>query len=158
MTPVTDPRPNPLAIREIAPGSREYEEGKTLRQRVLRDPLGITLSDAELAEEATARHLGAFEGARLVGYLVLYDQGNGSVRMRQVAVDFDRQRSGIGKALVRRSEELARASGYRTMLLHARDVAVPFYLALGYEIFDEPFVEVTIPHRKMKKDLAPQRR
>ncbi len=144
----------PLELREIRHGSPEYEEGKKLRQRVLRDPLGITLSDAELAEEATARHLAAFEGARLVGYLILYDQGNGAVRMRQVAVDFDRQRSGVGKALVRRSEELARANGYRTMVLHAREVAVPFYLALGYEIFDEPFVEVTIPHRKMRKRLA----
>ena len=143
-----------LELREVAYGSPEYEDGKNLRQRVLRDPLGITLSAAELAEEATARHLGAFEGERLVGYLILYDQGNGSVRMRQVAVDFDRQRNGIGKALVARSEELARASGYQTMLLHARDVAVPFYLALGYEIFDEPFVEVTIPHRKMRKRLG----
>jgi predicted GNAT family N-acyltransferase len=143
----------PLALREIAHGSEEYEEGKNLRQRVLRDPIGITLSDAELAEEASARHLAAFEGARMVGYLILFDQGKGSVRMRQVAVDFDRQRSGIGKALVRRSEELARESGYRTMVLHARDVAVPFYLALGYEIFDEPFTEVTIPHRKMRKRL-----
>jgi len=27
-------------------------------------------------------------------------------------------------------------------------------VALGYEVFDEPFVEVTIPHRKMRKALA----
>src|SRR5262245_46477114 len=144
----------PLTLREIAHGSPEYEEGKKLRQRVLRDPLGITLGPAELAEEVTARHLAAFEGERMVGYLILYDQGNAAVRMRQVAVDFDRQRSGIGKALVLRSEELARTSGYRTMLLHARENAVPFYTALGYEIFDEPFVEVTIPHRKMRKQLT----
>jgi GNAT superfamily N-acetyltransferase len=143
-----------LVIREIAYGSSEYEEGKKLRQRVLRDPLGIVLTPAELAGEPTGHHLAAFLGARLVGWLALYDQGNGNVRMRQVAVDFDCQRRGIGKALVARSEELARASGYQTMLLHARDVAVPFYLALGYEIFDEPFVEVTIPHRKMRKPLG----
>lgn len=152
---MTSPR---RTLREIEHGSPEYEAGKKLRQRVLRDPLGIELGPAELAEEASARHLAAFEGERLVGYLILYDQGNGAVRMRQVAVDFDRQRSGVGTALVARSEELARASGYRTMLLHARENAVPFYTALGYEIFDEPFVEVTILHRKMKKDLAPQRR
>ena len=28
-----------------------------------------------------------------------------------------------------------------------------FYTALGYEIFGEPFVEVTLPHRKMRKTL-----
>jgi ribosomal protein S18 acetylase RimI-like enzyme len=74
--------------------------------------------------------------------------------MRQVAVDFDRQRRGIGKALVTRSEGLARSSGYTTMTLHARETAVAFYQALGYEIFDEPFVEVTVPHRKMRKPLG----
>jgi GNAT superfamily N-acetyltransferase len=142
-----------LAIREVAHGSPEYDEGERLRIRVLRDPIGVPRDPAERAEERTLRHVAAFEGERMVGYLMLADQGNGAVRMRQVAVDFDRQRRGIGKALVVRSEELARKSGYQTMLLHAREPAVPFYAALGYEVFDEPFIEVTIPHRKMRKGL-----
>lgn len=142
-----------LAIREIAHGSPEYDEGERLRIRVLRDPIGVPREPEERAEERTLRHLAAFEGERMVGYLMLADQGDGAVRMRQVAVDFDRQRHGIGKALVARSEELARSSGYRMMLLHAREPAVAFYAALGYEVFDEPFLEVTIPHRKMKKSL-----
>jgi GNAT superfamily N-acetyltransferase len=145
--------PSGLILREISHGSPEYDEGERLRRRVLRDPLGIVPSPEECAEERTLRHLAAFEGERMVGYLMLADQGNGAVRMRQVAVDVDRQRRGVGKALVARAEELARASGYQTMLLHAREPAVPFYRALGYEVFDEPFTEVTIPHRKMKKAL-----
>ncbi|HEX6767260.1 MAG TPA: GNAT family N-acetyltransferase, partial [Polyangiaceae bacterium] len=103
--------PPSLAFREVTPGSREYDEGALLRRRVLRDPLGIVPSPEERAEEATLRHLAAFENERMVGYLMLADQGNGAVRMRQVAVDFDRQRRGIGKALVARSEDLARAGG-----------------------------------------------
>ena len=142
-----------LVFREISPGTPEYEEGERLRRRVLREPLGIVPSDAERAEWLTMRHLAAFEAERMIGYLMLADEGNGSVRMRQVAVDFDRQGHGVGRALVARSEELARASGYRSMTLHARDTAVPFYLALGYEVFGDPFVEVTIPHRKMRKTL-----
>jgi GNAT superfamily N-acetyltransferase len=141
-------------LREVTHGSPEYEAGFLLRERVLRTPLGIEMPPNMRAEEVNLRHLGAFEGERLVGYLVLHDQGNGVVRMRQVAVDFDRQRRGIGKALVARSEELARNSGYTTMILHARETAIAFYEALGYEIFDEPFVEVTVPHRKMRKGLA----
>jgi predicted GNAT family N-acyltransferase len=143
-----------ITLREIKHGSPDYETGVSLRKRVLRDPLGIAVHPSERDEEATLRHLAAFEGDRMVGYLMLHDQGNDTVRMRQVAVDFDRQRQGIGKALVARSEELARESGYRTMTLHARETAVSFYTALGYEVFDEPFVEVTIPHRKMKKALG----
>ena len=143
-----------LVFHEVSPGTSEYDEGERLRRRVLRDPLGIVPSAEEQAEWLTMRHLAAFEGGRMVGYLMLAEQGNGVVRMRQVAVDFARQRQGIGKALVARSEELARASGFHTMVLHAREGAVPFYVALGYEVFDEPFVEVTIPHRKMRKALA----
>jgi GNAT superfamily N-acetyltransferase len=144
----------PLTFREVKPGTLDYDEGERLRRRVLRDPLGIVPSEEERAEWKRLRHLAAFEGERMVGYLMLADEGDGSVRMRQVAVDFDRQRHGIGKALVLRSEEHARASGFRTMLLHARDTAVPFYEGLGYEAFDPPFVEVTVPHRKMRKALA----
>jgi len=40
------------------------------------------------------------------------------------------------------------------MLLHARETAVSFYTELGYEVFGEPFVEVTVPHRKMRKTLT----
>jgi GNAT superfamily N-acetyltransferase len=148
------PPPSRVEFREVKHGSPDYETGATLRQRVLRDPLGIVPHPSERDEEATLVHLAAFEAERMVGYLMLHDQGQGSVRMRQVAVDFDRQRRGIGKALVARSEELARSSGYTTMILHARETAVAFYTALGYEIFDEPFVEVTVPHRKMRKRLA----
>jgi GNAT superfamily N-acetyltransferase len=146
--------PSGVEVREVRHRSPEYEEGASLRKRVLRDPLGIVPHPSERDEEATLVHLAAFEAERMVGYLMLHDQGNGSVRMRQVAVDFDRQRRGIGKALVAESEALARRRGYATMILHARETAVSFYTALGYEIFDEPFVEVTVPHRKMRKRLA----
>jgi predicted GNAT family N-acyltransferase len=143
-----------LAFREVSPGSPEYAEGERLRRRVLRDPLGIVPTAEERAEWLTMRHLAAFEGDRMVGYLMLAEQGDGIVRMRQVAVALDRQRRGIGKALVARSEALARESDFHTMVLHARDTAIPFYEALGYEAYDPPFTEVTIPHRKMRKALA----
>jgi predicted GNAT family N-acyltransferase len=150
----SDATPSPLVLREVSPGTPEYGQGERLRRRVLREPLGIVPTAEERAEWLTMRHLAAFEGDKMVGYLMLADQGDGTVRMRQVAVDFDRQRHGVGRALVLRSEELAVAAGFRAMVLHARDGAVPFYEALGYQTFDEPFVEVTIPHRKMRKALA----
>ncbi|HEX6766253.1 MAG TPA: GNAT family N-acetyltransferase [Polyangiaceae bacterium] len=145
----------PLELRELRHGSVEYEAGVVLRVRVLREPFGIVRRPEEHDEERTLIHLGAFEGERLVGTLLLHDQGGGAVRMRQVAVDFERQRGGVGKALVARSEELARERGFSLMVLHARETAVPFYTALGYEVFGEPFVEVTLPHHKMRKRLDP---
>jgi predicted GNAT family N-acyltransferase len=144
-----------LSLREFPFGTLEYETSVGLRYGVLRAPLGLKLGPDERREEATLIHLGAFEGERLVGCLMLHDRGDGSVRMRQVAIAMDRQRSGIGRKLVAFSETHARELGLREMILHARDTAVPFYEKLGYESFGEPFEEVTIPHRKMRKTLAP---
>jgi predicted GNAT family N-acyltransferase len=142
-----------LALRDIAYGSAEYEASFTLRRRVLREPLGLVPTSEERAEEAQLIHLGAFDGANLVGCLMLHDVGNGDVRMRQVAIDFDRQRGGVGTQLVRFSEDVARRRGFRNMVLHARDTAVPFYERLGYTGKGEPFLEVTIPHLAMEKAL-----
>ena len=144
-----------LSLREIRPDTAEYDASFALRRKVLREPLGLTPAPEERTEEAGLRHLGAFDGERLVGCLMLHDLGEGRVRMRQVAVDFDRQRHGIGKALVRYSEAVASRAGFTEMMLHAREPVVAFYESLGYEPFGEPFVEVTIPHRKMRKRLSP---
>jgi predicted GNAT family N-acyltransferase len=121
---------------------------------VLREPLALRPGPEERAEESRLVHLGAFEGDRLIGCLMLHDLGEKRVKMRQVAIDFDRQKSGIGSALVRFSEDVARARGFAEMVLHARETAIPFYEHLGYERQGEPFVEVTVPHLKMRKSLA----
>ena len=44
----------------------------------------------------------------------------------------------------------AHLQGGSEIALHARESAVPFYLALGYGLVGEPFEEVGIPHRKMR--------
>lgn len=75
------------------------------------------------------------------------------MKMRQVAVDSDVQNKGVGRALVEKSEQLARSKGYEVMELNARDVAVPFYKKLNYETVGDMFEEVSIPHFKMKKVL-----
>ncbi|RYG29002.1 GNAT family N-acetyltransferase, partial [bacterium] len=67
-------------------------------------------------------------------------------KIRQVAVDPMEQGKGLGAALMRAIEPLC-----DEIYLHARDTAVPFYLRLGYQIVGEPFEEVGIPHRAMRK-------
>jgi len=50
---------------------------------------------------------------------------------------------------------LSAEMGYREIVLHARESAVRFYESVGYVAEGEAFTEVTIPHRKMVKRLAP---
>jgi predicted GNAT family N-acyltransferase len=122
---------------------------------VLRWPLGLDFTDEQIQAEDSEVHIAALEADKVVGCLVLTPMDEGVIKMRQVAVEPELQGQGIGAQVVELSEQVARARGFNEMVLHARDTAVPFYLRLGYEVFGEPFEEVTIPHRKMRKYLGP---
>jgi len=144
-----------IECRQYEYGSADYKIALALRTKVLRDPLGLKFDPADLARESGSFHFGAYEGKNLVGTLILapVEDDAESLKMRQVAVDDSVQSKGVGKALVKFSEHFARQNGFKRIELHARDTAVPFYLALGYEKFGEMFYEVTIPHLEMIKVL-----
>jgi hypothetical protein len=89
----------------------------------------------------------------MLGYLCLQPLGADQVKMRQVAVSPQVQGKGVGRALVTYSEVVAARIGFQDMVLHAREIAVPFYLKLGYTIVGDRFEEVNIPHFKMTKSL-----
>jgi predicted GNAT family N-acyltransferase len=140
-------------ICEVAHGSTEYWATVDLRDAVLRKPLGLQFSAEELDAENRSHHVACYRGNKLVGCLVLCPQGDDDVRMRQVAVVLELQGQGIGTALVEFAEALARKTGYRRMILHARDTAVAFYENLGYARVGDQFEEVSIPHWTMEKWL-----
>ena len=139
---------------EIAPhNSPSYLAAVELRRLVLRLPLGLDFTEAELAQEAEQVHMVDMELGTAVACLSLVPQEK-SVKMRQVAVEPARQGQGRGRALVEFSEAWATEHRFETVMLHARATAVPFYLALGYAVIGEPFTEVGLPHRAMQKRLA----
>lgn len=143
-----------MYITEIEFGTPEYDETVALRDRILRQPLGLEFSIDDLKMEYRDIHLVCIAPAgEIVGCLILSDKGGKKVKMRQVAVDKPLQKQGIGKMLVEASEQLARHRGYDCITLHARDTAIPFYLNLGYVPVGEPFTEVTIWHQEMEKRL-----
>jgi len=142
-----------LDIRLVAHNSPEYRETVALRFRILREPLGLSFTEEQLAAESGDLHLGAWLDGKLAACLLLTPLDSATVKMRQVAVDDGLQGRGIGTALVRRSEEIAKERGFTSMTLSARATAVPFYLRLGYDLIGEEYEEVTIPHRKMEKRL-----
>jgi GNAT superfamily N-acetyltransferase len=63
------------------------------------------------------------------------------------------QGKGIGRALMQFAENLARDHGYRTLTMHARKNAVGFYEKMGYRVKGPEFLEVSIPHYEMEKEL-----
>ena len=109
-----------LTIREVAHGSPEYWETAELRNVVLRKPIGLEFSAADVEAEKRYRHLACYCGNDLAACLMLDPLDGGGIRMRQLAVAPQLQRQGIGKALVEYSATWAREAGYRR-----NDVARP---------------------------------
>lgn len=142
-----------MIIHEVEHGSPAYWATVELRDAVLRKPLGLHFQAEELAAEKDSRHIACYRGERLVGCLVLRPMAGGDIQMRQVAVVAELQGHGIGTALVEFAEALSRKIGYRRLVLHARETAVPFYEWLGYARIGDRFEEVTIPHWAMEKRL-----
>ena len=97
--------------------------------------------------------IGCFEDDELEGCCILTKEGNGTIRLRQMAVTDILQGKGIGRVLMQFAENIARDKGFTLMTMHARSNAVGFYEKLGYKIVGEEFYEVTIPHCLMEKEL-----
>lgn len=142
-----------IEIKEIEFDSPEYKDEVELRDKILREPLGLTFTAEQLKSEENEYHLGAYLSGKLIGCLLLKPIDNSTVKMRQVAVDETIQGKGVGKKLVEFSEQFAFGKGYSEIILNARDTAVQFYLKMGYKVIGEMFIEVTIPHYKMQKTL-----
>ena len=49
------------------------------------------------------------------------------IQMTQVAADENVQGRGVGRSMVKYSEDFATRFGFQEMVLHARETAVPFY-------------------------------
>lgn len=152
----------PWSLRWFAHGGPDYRAALDLRREILRRPLGLEFTGEDIAAEAAEYHLGLFEKdgveepAResLVGTLILRPLTPASWQMRQVAVAESRRGRNGGALLVEEAERRACHSGVRELVLHARSHVVGFYERLGYTPEGGWFTEVTLPHRRMRKDLA----
>lgn len=143
-----------ITVQEIAFNSEEYHRTVELRDEVLRRPLGLTFSPEQLAAEGSDMHLAAIENGAVIACAILTPLSEHRVKMRQVAVAPLHQGTGIGRRLVEYCETVARQRGFTEMFLHARATVVPFYEKSGYCTVGEEFVEVTIPHRVMMKNIS----
>ena len=143
-----------LYFIEIQFATPEYDELVQLRTKILRKPLGLEFTIDQLSNEYNDFHFGIYnQELKLLGGMIFNNTGNNTLKMRQVAVDDVCQNKGIGKFMVKQSEEWAKEKGFKKIELNARDTAIPFYQSLGYEAEGEIFIEVSIHHLKMVKNL-----
>ena len=144
--------PEPHVFKEIPFGSDGYELECRLREDVLRRPLGLSLSEEDLAGEETQLHFGLLEpDSNVVACVIAAPISPTTARIRQMAVATDHQGKGLGRRVMHELEKSLRARGFRTLELDARAAAVGFYEKLGYCVVGDEFIEVTVPHFRMVK-------
>lgn len=100
--------------------------------------------------DAISRHLLAVaDDGSLIGCARLLPDGH----VGRMAVLSAWRRGGIGRALLDRIEQLARAGGHSQLRLSAQTHASGFYLAAGFQCEGEEYEEAGIPHIAMIKKL-----
>lgn len=135
-------------------GSASHRDMIALRHRVLREPLGLAFSEEQLAAEEDQIHLALRRDDVVVGTLLLVPpDAKGRARLRQMAIDPSLERQGFGKLLLHHGEGRLLHLQATRITLAAREDAVGFYAKLGYVRRGRPFIEVTIPHLLMVKQL-----
>lgn len=142
-----------MALKQIYHGSSDYDQMVKLRYEIMRKPLGLDFSEDELKKEKDDVLIGAFEDDRIIGCCLLTKIDNQCTRLRQMAVQKNRQGMGIGESMMQFAENIARDKGFKTMTMHARETAIGFYERYGYKTKGDEFIEVNIPHRVMEKKL-----
>jgi predicted GNAT family N-acyltransferase len=143
-----------IAVVEVIYGTDLYAQTLALREAVLRRPLGLRVTAEEREDDLNRQHFGALSSGQVVGAVSLKPLSEAIVQLKQMAVAEERQRRGIGRALLVHAESWAQASGFHVMVLHAREGAEAFYARYAYVAEGEPFEENTIPHIRMTKRLA----
>jgi predicted GNAT family N-acyltransferase len=145
---------NPITLKRIDIHAPEYPQVWTLREEILRRPLGMSLNDEDLSKEAEEYIIIALQQEIVIGCVMLRPISTDRLKLRQMAVAENFQGKGVGAAIVAGAEHLATELGVPYISLHARMEAVPFYERCGYERVGVEFTEVGIPHLLMQKRLS----
>lgn len=144
---------NEVMIKEVFFNTPEYESELELRDKVLRKPLGMNISDDNLEIEINDYHICSLIDSKVVGTLLLRKFNSSTLQMKQVAVDKSFRNKNIGRNLISFAENFAKDNGFTKIILNARKTAIPFYEKIDYLKIGAEFIEVGILHIKMTKDL-----
>ena len=115
----------------------EWDLYFNLRYEVLRAPWNQPRGSERNEGDATAEHFAFFENEQIIGVGRLDFTENLGSQIRFMAVDSRFQGRGIGRQLMQHMEEIARNKGCKVTILHAREIALPFYEKLGYDITEK---------------------
>lgn len=130
----------------------EMAQVMALRHAVFCDEQGVPPELEHDAEDATALHLVAVEGDRVIGTCRVLGEGP-SVRLGRMAVAREHRGRGLGAALLAAAHAAAAEQGAREVAIHAQMSALGFWERAGYVAEGPEFEEAGIPHVAMRRVL-----
>lgn len=140
-------------VRRLADGA-SLEDAFDVRTEVFIEGQDVAEALEMDGKDDGARHVVAYDGDRAVGTARLRSPDPGVAKVERVAVLDEYREQGVGVALMREIEAIAREEGRDRAVLHAQTRVEGFYEKLGYERdSDEVFEEAGIPHVAMAKSL-----
>ena len=145
-------------IEEIHHGSDDYRAVLVWRDRILRRPLGLVLTDEDTAGEECQRHFVLRDGETILAGVIAVARQPATVRLRQMWVRDDRSGQGLGRSLLAGVEEMLRAEGFLRITLNARVAVRGFYKKCGYTAEGPVFTEIGIPHIRMIRCIGQNER
>ena len=125
-----------------------------LRWRILRERWTSDRESGKDEHEEHAVHLMAFVDNHLFGVGRLNFNTPTEGRIRYMAVESAFSGLGVGSAILRKLEQVAKDNGATTLVLNARESVVPFYQKHGYFVSgtaDKLFGSIV--HWQMSKNL-----
>ena len=146
--------PQNLVVR-VPQTETEWKLYNQLRFRVLREPWNQPEGSEILEDDYSAIHAMILTSdVQVIGASRLHFPDEKTAQLRMMAIDPNWQGKGLGRLLVEYLEDKARKAGAAILVLEARENAVPFYKALGYEITKESYLLFgEIQHYTMEKSF-----
>jgi GNAT superfamily N-acetyltransferase len=125
-----------------------------LRYRILRQPWNQPIGSEKNEGDSTGIHLALFESGIIKAVARLDISGEKVSQVRFVAVEEACQGKGLGKLVMNEVEKIAISRGDTLLILHAREVALPFYKKQGYQLIEKSHLLFDkIQHFLMQKEF-----
>ncbi|MES2205412.1 MAG: GNAT family N-acetyltransferase [Pseudomonadota bacterium] len=145
-----------MIFKEIYFGTDEYKQAFSLRDELLRMPLGLSLHNGDISQENRYLHFGLFDAAgKLEACSVIIPISSTEAEIYHVAVSPSQQKKGLGKKIMIETEKKLQTLGFKYLQMDARLTVVDFYKKLNYVVVGDEYVKLTptLSHLKMVKNI-----
>lgn len=134
--------------------SQEWQRYYELRWRILRAPWQSDGPDRDETDDTSTHRMVCQPDGAVVAVGRLHKVDDTTAQIRFMAVDSGEQRRGYGSLLLESLEQAATDMHLHTVILQAREAAVPFYKHHGFSVVEKTFLLFDeIQHYLMRKEL-----